>query len=90
VQETVPDCYRKLKEQEAYIDKELDERIEKLKLPIFERFPTLPDDQVVKVNRVLSCTHPDKVVYEAFNIPLTVKDLESLQPRQWLNDEVRY
>lgn len=89
VQETVPDYYQKLREQESHIDKELDERIEKLKLPTFERFPSLPDEQVAKLNRLLSSASSDTVVYEAFNISLTVKDLESLQPRQWLNDEVR-
>ena len=45
-------------------------------------------DQLAFVNNIWNSAELNKVVVEAYNIPITVKDLKTLDNRKWLNDNI--
>ena len=47
----------------------------------------LPSDSEERILKVL-CQRTETVVNTLFDAEISVKDLSSLEPRQWLNDEV--
>jgi Ulp1 family protease len=84
------------------IDQEMDQKEAKAKIeaeeeaaaekategPEYDRRIPLSPEEVHQIQSDMYSGSPDEVLLERFNIPIKRKDIRSLAPGTWLNDEV--
>ncbi|GME66554.1 unnamed protein product [[Candida] boidinii] len=76
--------YQKVMEER----KKLRKLVSLSKLKESHKLKPLSFDQLTFVNSVWHSSELNKVIVDAYNIPITVKDLKTLDNRKWLNDNI--